>query len=233
MLRSCARNEVRAKVVHELFNYCLPVVQKYIEEGSPTDAVLKAYVIMLRDYAESQLPIMNRNSSLVLYQCINLLLPLLSKRLTQVTVADRVSQLGQSEEAAFRSDLILLIFQLLNHLSTKDLVLDDEQFDPQDHSNSNELSLEALIGGMLLNGLNFFMPLMTPEFLRSFPLTCDRYFSFVSYFLSSYELVFADFIRGCGDNRTVLHGLCEQLLWGAGAVDETSARLALHVSVLN
>jgi hypothetical protein len=212
------------------------------------DDLITSYIILLRDYSELHLPNLKRSSSIVIYQCVNLLLPLIEKRIKQnITIgsvnnnANNTGNNNQSlEEISFRNNTVLLILQLLNHLTTKDLLLDDEVVDTNSQiytilNISPNISLEVLIGNVVLNGLMFFIPMMTADLLRSFPLTCERYFSFICYFMNIYEQIFAEYICTLSIEFAidVMSKLFEHLLWSAGAIDTISARMALNVSTKN
>jgi len=77
--------------------------------------------------------------------------------------------------------------------------------------------------------------LLSADLLRSFPATADRYFSFVALVLGAYQEEFACLVHSDhgalatgGTGAALLTTLVQHLLWGAGAIDSTSARLALQ-----
>ena len=76
------------------------------------------------------------------------------------------------------------------------------------------------------------MPILTPDLLRNFPYTTDRYFSFLSLLVNSYEKELASHVTmNIHNNRdmNLLPLMVQHILWAAGAVDSTAARLALQV----
>ena len=79
------------------------------------------------------------------------------------------------------------------------------------------------------------MPFMTPDLLRSFHAVCDKYFSFLTYIFTSQDQALCDRIIHASNSTDVaasgeqlLSELISHLLWGAGAIDSVSARLALQ-----
>ena len=76
---------------------------------------------------------------------------------------------------------------------------------------------------------------MTPDLLRSFHSICDKYFSFLTYIFSSQDKALCDRIIHVANSADAAAGkgkllieLISHLLWGAGAIDSVSARLALQ-----
>ena len=243
------------EVLHQLFDGCLPrlspCIQTYVNAN---DDVLRAYMLLLRDYAEAQLPYCSTRSSHTIYGASLAALERCSARLRlpmqSVTAA-------ADEESAYRSDLILIALQLLNHLATKDFLVDEgmpeliENVLPGQGLGSlgSSLPLGQQVPTVLLFGLEALVPLLSADILRSYPTTADRYFSFVSLILNAYQDEFARLVHsqshGLGGdlmmtplqatspNPTASTGkllstLVQHLLWGAGAVDSTCARLALQ-----
>ena len=242
------------EVLHQLFDGCLPrlspCIQTYVNAN---DDVLRAYMLLLRDYAEAQLPYCSTRSSHTVYGASLAALERCSARLRlpmqSVTAA-------AEEESAYRSDLILIALQLLNHLATKDFLVDEDMPELIENvlpgqglgSLGTSLPLGQQVPTVLLFGLEALVPLLSADILRTYPTTADRYFSFVSLILNAYQDEFARLIHthnnGLGGDLmmtplqtsaspssstgTLLTTLVQHLLWGAGAVDSTCARLALQ-----
>jgi hypothetical protein len=242
------------KMLHELFNQCFvqfsPCMQAYVS----ADDILSAYMLLLRDYAEAQLPSCSSTSSHVLYGASLSALERCATRLRQPLSAQVRADGGANEaaadEASDRSALLAISLQLLNHLATKDFMLDCEDRDASQRSgdgfgNGNTIQdLEQTAANVLLFGLESLVPLLSADLLRSFPATAERYFSFLAFMLASYEEEFASRVRslapgGLGEANThggvsaghqLLSTLVQHLLWGAGAIDSCCARLALQVT---
>jgi hypothetical protein len=210
------------------------------------DDILKSHIQLLRDYAEAQLSTCSTHSSHALYNASLHALQQCAARLNlpyrQSTVPSSsggANSAASDEEAVYRSELLLTVLQLLNHLATKEFLVDDEDDSLSAADANAAASLGQTVAGVLIYGLECIVPLLSADLLRSFPTTADRYFSFVTFMVGTYESELATRIR---TNATAAGGhvggqflatLVQHLLWGAGAVDTCSARLALQVFPLN
>ena len=119
------------------------------------------------------------------------------------------SELGQFEEE-YKNNILYIILSLLNHLVTKDLQLSitDSESPLQSYSSTNRHPLTSssftsptsklssnihhmklnnnvntlnLIPIVLLQGLYMVISVLTPDILKQFPATADRYFRLVVY----------------------------------------------------
>ena len=192
------------EIVHPLVADCLSIVPAVVRSFTARDDLNLEGLLLLRDAAEVQLPSMNAIAARALYTASLEVMKAVSERL--MSVAPQRSN----------DNVIWRTLELLNHLVTKDLQLDDNG-----ESNAN------LVSTVLLSGLEITVPLITSQLLQSFPSTCDRYFSFLSLLLNSYGDQVA--VRVAGGGGSLLEVLVQQLLWAAGAVDSVAARLALQV----
>lgn len=234
------------KMAHSLFDALLPALTWYVQAFVSSDDITRIFLLLLRDYAEAQLSSLSKKSSTLLYQSSLTALQLFSARLRQPVsaVTTGASAAADDEEAAYRSEMLLIVLQLLNHLGVKDLSFDfdDEDTDMIQYGNlfrvtrggggdvgyATDLAIE--VADVLIYGLESLVPIITPDILRSFPTTCDRYFSFVAFTVSTYQEKLAFRLLSTGGDastKTFLIGLVQHLLWGAGAVDACSARTAL------
>ena len=139
------------------------------------DDISKECTLLLCDIAEVQLSGMDQKSAYALYSTVLYAFSLISTRLQQpISVAGELAQF----EEEYRNDILFICVSLLNHLVTKDLqlLLDDGNAFPSNLSNSFS---KKLIPEVLLNGLDMVVSVLTPEILKRFPATADRYFRFV------------------------------------------------------
>lgn len=213
-----SRRDGQEKLLHSLFDKSFPVISWSMKFFKAYDDTIEEYILLVRDYAEIQLPALTKSSSLILYRSALSVLETLSERFKQAI-------LEEESEAVFRSNSLLRVLELLNHLATKDFLLDDDI----ETNDLIETDASATIADVLIYGLDFLIPIITPDLLRSFPITCDRYFSFLSFMVSVYEDKLGIKISGLDENagKTYLNTFVQHMLWGAGAIDGTSARLAL------
>jgi hypothetical protein len=111
-------------------------------------------------------------------------------------------------------------------LATKDFLLDDDSY----ANDVSDTDASTAIADVLIYGLDFLLPIITPDLLRSFPTTSDRYFSFLTFMVSVYEDKLSLKILGLDETtgKSYLNTLVQHMLWGAGAIDSNSARLALQ-----
>lgn len=153
---------------------------------------------------------------------------------------DSNGSLRDAEESSAKNDLLLIMLELLNHLSTKDFLLDfDDVSTPHNGHNgiSGSASEETIeVPTVLLNGMQVIVPVIDVAMLRDYPRTCDRYYSFTAFMCSTYSTELPSAISSqapptvSGDEHVYgfLNVLIQHLLWAAGAIDSTTARLALQ-----
>jgi hypothetical protein len=213
-----SRRDGQEKLLHSLFDKSFPILSWSMQFFKAFDDTIEEYILLVRDYAEIQLPALTKGSSLILYRSALSVLETLNGRFKQAVI-------DEESEAVFRSNALLRVLELLNHLATKDFLLDDD-FNTNDVNDGNA---SATIADVLIYGLDFLIPIITPDLLRSFPLTCDRYFSFLSFMVSVYEDQLGLKISRLDENagKIYLNTFVQHMLWGAGAIDGCSARLAL------
>lgn len=233
------------KILRELFDCCLPVVSWCLHAFGEGDDVVSGIIYMLRDYAENKLDALPQQSSLMLYRTSLSVLELLVARLhTPLSVAALGSQVALEEEEAWRSNILLVVMQLLNHLVCKDFFLECEEDEDvattaastsPTHTDgsprqAHEKTPKQEVTDILIFAFQALVPVMNDSLLRAFPLTCDRYFAFVAFMFNSYaEQLGAHFAAITPEEGAAfLKILMQHLLWAAGAVEPTSARLALQ-----
>lgn len=211
-------------IVHELFNVCLPVASTSITVYGTFDDMTKLFLLVLCRYAEFQLPYLDTRSSNILYSACLQLLQLFSVRLATVVAVTN------AEDVAYRSDVIYHLLELLNHLSNKDFTFDDDDASRSDSGISNGVASISL-SSLLLLGLEVLLPLLSADLLRSFPKTCDRYYSFVAFVVSSHSKELAlRFQQATSDSSVAFLSklINEHLLWGSSGIDTAAARLSLQ-----
>lgn len=79
------------------------------------------------------------------------------------------------DEQAHRSDAMLHTLQLLNHLATRDFLLDDEETSGEVSTAGMAMSFQGQVGEVLLAGLEMVVSQVSAELLRGFPGTTERY----------------------------------------------------------
>jgi hypothetical protein len=219
--------------VHRFVNQSLlHLLQSSLSIISTNDDVLKAILVMMREYAENQLSLLSRTSASTFYIISYSILDFVSKRIQQ-NQDRRAHGLDQQEEMEYLSDIILLQLQLVNHLATKDFQLDDDEEQKVEAASGgllishafSSLPFDVLVSKVLVHAVEIFVPIMSSDLLSKFPLACNRYFAFISFVLSAYELEFADSVR---DQPIILNVLIQHLMWATGIVDGLIARMAFN-----
>lgn len=139
-------------------------------------------------------------------------------------------------ETSSQEEMFLSVLQLLSQLASKDFF----DFDPADDADN---SVPELMGStaqisiheqhqevtrILLYGLEMVVPWISLELLRSYSRLPIKYFSFLTYILTSYEEAFCSKIVSDTTASNLLLQIVDHYLWGAGAIDTLSARLALQ-----
>lgn len=222
-LASCPKGQ--DKVLHCLFDACLPVIALSLQVHSAADDVTKAILLMIRDYAEVKLSGLPEHSSAILYQASMTTLRTFAARLGTAGYAGNTASAGAEEEAAYKSDCLLHMLELLNHLSTKDFVFDDE-----DDVAVSGGDFHMSVAEVLLFGFDFIVQLVTADLLRSYPTTTDSYFSFTAFITSTYSHELGARICALPEEqgKTLFGTMMQHLLWGAGGIAPFPARQALQ-----
>jgi len=220
------------RVIYGLFDASLPVLAWALTHGGlgGEDDVTKAILLLLRDFAEHKLAGLPHQSSLALYQTAMTALQTFSLRLKAAPVA-AAGTAAAEEEISFRSDILLHILELLNHLSSKDFSFDDdEEVAIQGLDCERGFSFHVTVAEVLLFGFEMVAQLVTPDVLRNYPATCERYLSFAAFLSSTYGEDLGSKLQKQDEAqaRVLLSTLMQHLLWGAGAIDASAARLALQ-----
>ena len=229
------------KVLRELFDRCLPVLSWSLHAFGEADDLVSGVIYMLRDYAEHKLDALPQASSLMLYRStFNFLERLVVRLHAQPSAAALGSQAALDVEEAWKSDTMLVVLQLLNHLVCKDFFLDCE--DDEDvaaaaaasrlqgsgASPSGTRTPKEEVTDILIFAFRAVVPAMSEALLQTYSLTCDRYFAFVAYMFNSYAEQISIHLANDSTGRLFLGTLMKHLLWAAGAIDPTAARLALQ-----
>ncbi len=224
-----------------------------------SDDLLISYTYLLRDFSEHQLPrLYDDTSSAKLYSAFASLLLHYTYRLSRssnntgstmssnVTCKDKED--SNEEAIAFQSDSSLLLLDVLNHLSLKEFSLFDDT-DNSEGTNSNPIGGGASVqqyfhslagqGGtlslqdiprILLFGFETMLPLIKTDILLSFPLTAERYFSFVVFLCGSHLDLLVQWLNNHTSSYQVCTMLIEQVIVGMTLTDATTARMAFQVS---
>ena len=185
------------------------------------DQILLFLTIMLGEYAESQLSSLSKNSVEILYYSSMNVLQLINKRFqkgpTNATVCP-------ADEEVYKSDILSQCLNLLNQLSTKDFLFTDDN----NGSDSNSL---IPVSAVLFSGIEIVVPHITEQLLKPFLKLQDRYFTLLTFIMNTYIDVFAQRllempITIASNYLSKILSIC---LWGMGALESITARLALQV----
>jgi hypothetical protein len=208
-------------VLHSLFDGCFPVLKASIHKYAHSDVLLKLYLGLLRDFAEVQLSRLNNNSCFELYKNCYELLQLYAKRFAS---SDLHSASMDEEAVHFKNESCWVLLELLNHLSSRDFSFSE------DCSDALNRSFEEEVASVLLFGLQTMTPVITVDILRAFPLTADKYFSFVAFVAGTYMGSLVQWLNGLQpeEGRRRLFDIVQHLLWGPGSYDAATARQALQ-----
>lgn len=158
---------------------------------------------------------------------------LISQRLTP----SLYTQLSGAE-GAYIENALVGIFELLNLLANKDF-FDYDPVDDLDHSvpalsggsKVELLEQQAEITNAMLFSVEIVIKMVSPDLLRWYESLGCRYFSFLVYMFSSYqEALCLRVIKmvEIDSSNNMLALLVEHLIWGAGALDSSTGRLALQ-----
>jgi hypothetical protein len=244
----CQYDEL-SDTTNKLFESCLPAIPQILKVFQHCDDVSKECALLLRDVAEVQLPLLHLTATRALYSASLESFKLFSIRFQIQALSGNGSQssgIGQVPlvlEEEFRNEILLYCLELLNHLVTKDLIIEDNLPSSTTINRSNDIvqSQSTLIPQVLLTGLEIVLPVITADLLRTHPSTADKYFSFLSLLINAYENELADKVAssiqnfysssvdGKNGNPNLLAIILDQALWAAGSLDSTVARLALQV----
>ncbi len=237
-ISSCPKSSVSniEKHVHQLFNSCLPIIIWCVFKYSVHDDLINLCLSLIRNYSDAHLAILDHGSLSVLYACslksMELFASILQKfhDFTSISVGTTLE-----EKISFRNDTVFNMLDLLNNLSLKELSLDD---DGSDVVLADAMTMTVqLFGGMCQNialcdvlivGIELLVPVISADLLRSFPKTGDRYFSLIRFVASSYEQNLMIKMTQTESGNDFLNKIIQHLLWGASAVDSSSANIALH-----
>jgi len=202
-----------------------PVLRASIRQYVDADDILKQYLLLLRLYAEHQLPRLPSASCLALYQTSFEVMNIYQRRFS---LMEQRSEHADEEAILFRNESCLHVLELLNHLSSKDFSFSE------DCAEQTNATFEREVAAVLLCGLQVIIPILSTEGLRNFPTTSERFFSFLAFMLSSYVVDIARWVNGLpnSDGAQMLHEIVLRLHCGSGAVEAPTARLALQVSLL-
>jgi len=139
------------------------------------------------------------------------------------------------DKIAFRNDTVFNMLDLLNNLSLKELSLDD---DGTEVALADAMAMATQLFGatyqsialsdVLIVGIELLAPVISADLLRSFPKTCDRYFSLIRFVASSYERNLMVKVNQTETGNEFLNKIIQHLLWGASAVDSSAANISLH-----
>jgi hypothetical protein len=207
---------------------------------SRQDDLLIAFSFLMRDFAEHQLARLPDDSVALLYNAFASLLLYFGARLT--IWSSSVSREAHDEELSFQSDSSLLLLDILNLLSTKEFILDEDNGVAQNHI-SQQSSLLSIVSStgiksislqdvprILLFGLQTLLPLVSVDMLLSFPLLAERYLSFVVFLCGSHTQLLVIWLNEQErENRQTLTILVEQLVVGMTLTDAVAARMSLQV----
>lgn len=237
------------RVLFRFLESSLPITAWILSAFPSNDHITKQVLLFLRDIADVQLARLPLSCSVALYEasCIAI-----RHVFEQVNKAATTLAAGRSAQDAelHNSVCILLLLQLLNHLSTKDFLLDDDTTG-ECITATSERRFVMHVADVLLLGLEVMTQLVTPSILKAFPLAADRYFSFIVLLVGAFEREVGDRIlnrpsreRGelaappaamLGLEPARLYAiLVEHSLWASTAIaDSRTARLALQVISCN
>lgn len=242
LLGICATPGGLDRILRELFDGVLPLLAWCAHEMATLrrDDITTSILQLLKEYADYKLMGLPQTSTMVLYRASEQVMAVMLRSLDYHMTQGSGSKGGAADEEReeFRSNTILSLLQLLNLLSSKDFFLDCEDdvaavvaasgvVNPATGQND----VQAEVCSVLVTGLRAIVPLLSAELLRSYPATCDRYFSYVTFIINSYMENLDVALNGDkgvnnDDKTNFFVTLMQHLLWGAGAVDPTAARLA-------
>lgn len=237
-ISSCPKSAVSniEKHVHQLFNTCLPIIIWCVFKYSVHDDLINLCLSLLRNYSDAHLAILDPLSLSALYSCSLKSMELFASILQKFHDFSSISVGATLEEKiSFRNDTVFNMLDLLNNLSLKELSLDDDSSDVV-LADAMDMTVQ-LFGAMyrtialcdvLIMGIELLVPVISADLLRNFPKTCDRYFSLIRFVASSYEQNLMVKVNQTETGNDFLNKIIQHLLWGASAVDSSSANIALH-----
>ena len=202
---------------------CIPMVCRLLDaKYDQYDDVLQTFMTLLSDYSSVQIQTLSSKSSVIVFQAAIHSMKTLSTRMSRAATSSTISAQAKDVEELFRSQMISILLRLLNNLSDRDFTVE----------NTESVNVDAespLILQTLFLGLQSVVPFITVDILSSFPETAYSYFKFLLYLSRVYIIQFSSFLMQMSDQGfRLMEVLFEQVLWAAGAIDSTVARLALE-----
>lgn len=217
----------------EVFDQCLSQIQQLISRiYCNNDGITLIMAQLLSEYTANHILDLNSRSTMILFQTSEAFLSTMKNRLIII------NENSHEAEIVFKNEMIGVLLQLLNDLSSKDFLFfdddDDDDNDDRSHSSGNRshLHVEEVVSSVLLLGLSIFIELISADNLRQFPETCDKYYSYISFIMNGYMKKFAAILLGMEQGVSVLSTLFQHLLWGCGSVRLSASRMALNVRFL-
>lgn len=203
-------------------NKTIPCMAAFIDNN---DELLISMTYLMRDYSEFQLPRLSDASAGKLYNAFVCLMTLYSTRLK--SVGTTMSKESVEEHQSFINDSCFLLFEVMNHLSTKDFVC-VEITALSSISYSGAATLD--ISDVLLYGLQVLLPFVQEDTLTSYPQTAERFMSFVVFIFGSYVDTVSKWFLSLAEHFPLFQHLVHLLGVGSFLPDGSTARMALQVS---
>lgn len=182
-------------------------MDKYKED---CDDLLRQFLNLLLNIGEYQLLNLSNNSCMEMYRTTYEIMQIFSQRF-QITPTASVRS---EEENMFKSELSILLLDVLNTLSIKDFEFFDDDKSDQYQSFENEISL------ILINGLEILLPMISVEILENYARVAERLFSFITFLSGNYMVKLVQWINQrfqnnthLNNSNTTLHDLLSRLLW--------------------
>ena len=131
------------------------------------------------------------------------------------------------ESILFRNESCLYILELLNHLASKDFAFTEDCAENINEQFQNQIII------VLLHGFKLIFPIITIETMKNFPQTSEKFFSFLTFLLSSYIVNIVQWLNSLSieENQNMLYQIIMRLYYGSCMVDAPIARLSLQVSL--
>lgn len=153
----------------------LDTKDKVIELLLTNDDLLKYILILFRDYAENHISTLSHVSVTVLYINTFTLLNIVNERLQRYVnmfnERDNSVKIVNENESQYKSEIILILLQFLNHVSVKDFLLEDDDSNSQNNSQSilsyinvdSTVNFEVLVSHVLLHGLTLIVSIISSQ----------------------------------------------------------------------
>lgn len=194
-----------------------------------SDELLTSLGYLLRDYAEFQLPRLNDQSASKLYNAFVCLMTLYSSRLKKVTVA--INKNSIEDHQLFINDSCSLLFEVMNHLSTKDLVCLDVS-NVSTHTIHEVMNMKD-VSDALLYGFKTLLPVLTEEMVTSYPVIAERFVSFTVFMMGSYVDTVSKWFSTLPNALHIFQHFVNLLGVGCFVPDGSTARMALQVKSIS